>query len=644
MNRQFLDREPWWAPGTDSGFRRRCASALTHPFTVVALATLLLNDLVLKAIWSDAWVTGKLSDLAWVVFALPLLAFLLSLITRGSVIAARAAFLMAYAGLPLLYAAFNTFEPVHYWILRGIAVASGGMGRTPLDATDSIVIPLGWAVAVWVWRRPALSPDALRLRLGLLVAGVAVLASIATSEPELDHGIQSLGVIRTGDGSAVVTGNWRRSDDGGVTWEKVSGIDPSIVEWGYISVETPKGTFSIEGQEILQVGDDGSSQVAYSTGYLAKRANYWVQKQHTTHLGVRILATEPSSIVYDERSGNLVVALGIQGVLVGTPEGNWTPYAVGSYMPTDFSFAGKSRLLLTTLEFLAMLLSLSLSLIGGGLILSQHRREDSRLMAPAVLVALALAVGFPIAFWIGFGTLLVLVPLLLVAPIAAGIAFGSARRRNEKDKVIVLGIGILAYLASGSLLFAFGGSNPETADFSELLPLGVGAVALLMGTTAVAVSWRQLRYWGAILVSLVSINSLVVLAFMLWLHLGIPLILAKVSAFALTTFVAFLLAGHVRRKTSESTWNMQSCPRCKHRNEVTSQFCTNCGGMLGDKPRPIGDGCPRCNQWNSAEEWFCTRCGYQIRQELSGPAGVCQYCQHENEETALFCANCGRPL
>ncbi len=61
MNRQFLDREPWWAPGTDSGFRQRCASALTHPITVVALATLLLNDLLFKAIWPDAWVTGKLS-------------------------------------------------------------------------------------------------------------------------------------------------------------------------------------------------------------------------------------------------------------------------------------------------------------------------------------------------------------------------------------------------------------------------------------------------------------------------------------------------------------------------------------------------------------------------------------------------------
>ena len=223
---------------------------------------------------AGAWVTGKLSDLAWVVFALPLLAFLLSLITRGSVSGARAAFLSAYAGLPLLYAAFNTFEPVHYWILRGISLASGGMGRTPLDATDSIVIPLGWAIAVWVWRRPVLGSDELRLRGGLLVAGVAVLASVASLPPEPDYGIQGLGVIRTEDGSAVVTGNWHRSDDGGVSWEKGSGIDPDSVIWDIGSVETPRGIYSIEGQEIVLVGDDGSSEVAYSTEYLAKWETY----------------------------------------------------------------------------------------------------------------------------------------------------------------------------------------------------------------------------------------------------------------------------------------------------------------------------------------------------------------------------------
>ncbi len=494
--------EPWWAPGTDTGFRQRCASALTHPITVVALATLLLNDLLFKALWPDAWITGKLSDLAWVVFALPLLAFLLSLFTRGSIIGARAAFLTAYAGLPLLYAAFNTFEPVHYWILRGIALASGGMGRTPLDATDSIVIPLGWAIAVWVWRRPALSSDALRLRWGLLVAGIAVLASIATSEPEPDHGIRSLGVIRTGDGSVVVTGNWRRSDDGGVTWENtwenVSGIDPSTVEWGYISVETPRGTFSIEGQDILQVGDDGYSQVAYSTGYLAEWGNLWAQAQQTTDLGLRVLETRPRAIIYDEPTGNLIVALGIQGVLVGTPDGRWTPYAVGHYEPSDFSSLRKTWLLFSNPGIWLASLALSLSMIGVSLFLYRITLSD----------------------WAGWGAL----TLTAISVLSSAVfMLSSGGHYRTTDPYIVAG-------------------DPN------LLTGITGVIAFLTSVGSIVSCLEQrLRLGVVTLGGLAGMNFLVFLAFLLRAHLGISLGNAQFSSIVLTSIAAILLSGYMRR-------------------------------------------------------------------------------------------------
>ena len=56
----------------------RSAAALTHPATLAAVGVLLVNDTVLKPMWPDAWVTGKLSDLAWLVFASPLLALVLA--------------------------------------------------------------------------------------------------------------------------------------------------------------------------------------------------------------------------------------------------------------------------------------------------------------------------------------------------------------------------------------------------------------------------------------------------------------------------------------------------------------------------------------------------------------------------------------
>ena len=151
-----MRQRPFGKLDMNNTFRQRCASALMHPATLAAVAVLLANDIVFKSLWPGTWFAGKLSDLAWMIFAPPLLAFLLSFAAGKHVALQRTAFLTAYAGLPLLYAAFNTFTPVHDGILRGISFVSGGTAGSPLDATDSIVIPLAMSIAVWVWRAPVL--------------------------------------------------------------------------------------------------------------------------------------------------------------------------------------------------------------------------------------------------------------------------------------------------------------------------------------------------------------------------------------------------------------------------------------------------------------------------------------------------------
>ena len=133
-------------------FLRRSTAALTHPVTIAALLTLLLNDHVFKALW-PGWFTGKLSDLTWVIFALPLLAMLLSPLAGRNRVTERAVFTIAYIGLPLLYAAFNTFEPLHDLLHAPLLFLAGADVGSPRDPTDSIVIPFGLAIALWVWKR-----------------------------------------------------------------------------------------------------------------------------------------------------------------------------------------------------------------------------------------------------------------------------------------------------------------------------------------------------------------------------------------------------------------------------------------------------------------------------------------------------------
>ena len=341
---------------SDADFGQRRRLALTHPVTLAALGILLLNDLVFKSLWSNPWTTGKLSDLAWVIFASPLLAWLLSLVVRDSRRGQRAAFIVAYVGLPLLYAAFNTFAPVHDVIIRGLSLLSGAESGSPLDPTDSLVIPIGLAVALWVWRRGGRNKDGsrtgtLRQRVVLLAAALATVASVATSPgPAPTTGITVLAASDSGiSGKKAVLAGSRSfytytvavSTDGGFNWEPIHSPIERSDTLSQRSVETPRGRYEIGESGIIRISGDGSASVAYSTRHLKSGSSAWFQRHETPHLAPQVITTRPHGILYDSQSGNVIAAMGILGVVVGTPDGEWTPVAVGPFQPIDFSFTGK---------------------------------------------------------------------------------------------------------------------------------------------------------------------------------------------------------------------------------------------------------------------------------------------------------------
>ena len=201
-------------------FRRQAASAVMHPVTLAALGVLILNDLLLKALWPGAWIPGKLSDVAWMVFAPPVLAYMLSLATLECLRAQRAAFAGAYLGLPILYTAFNTFQPVHDAFLLMLGLLGGDGPRSPMDPTDSLVIPFAMAVALWVWSRPPLEPTSIRARLVMLAATAAGLASVASSYDTV-RGITDVGRIDSWKvGASVDSGGTYQSTDGGGDLDK----------------------------------------------------------------------------------------------------------------------------------------------------------------------------------------------------------------------------------------------------------------------------------------------------------------------------------------------------------------------------------------------------------------------------------------
>ena len=556
-----------------SDFKRRCTSALTHPLTIAALLALLLNDVVLKSLWPDHWVTGKLSDLAWVMFAPPLLAFLLSFFTRRNQWAERGVFGTAYIGLPLLYAVFNTFESLHDWILRGLLWFTNGAAGSPLDPADSLVIPAGLAVALWIWKRPPVGSESLRMRLRMHTAVVALLATVASTVAEPSPTAWLAGIA--GDGTVVMEGphlDYYASSDGGLTWSNVEEIDRDAgIEWGGREVETSRGKYLIEGSDILLVVPGGEPKIVYSVSYLREKSNTWARGYAARRLhnlsGIYddpglLDATEPVNIVYDQRTGNVVVAMTLEGALAGNSDEEWERVAVGNFTPTDFSFWGKARLMFSRYFWLATL-AFSLSLIAVALSLSERAMPPSgppsrftrvyrRVTGISLLfVVFAEAAAFAAAFAFAFGaynvefTLIPIIFLLLLPVFALG-----RPRQSPVRKLIAMIFAVVGIVLASGVFPPFGGEPGNLlyleAYFTPFFAIGGVAFASI----AALIYFPQLRQLTACGVALLPMGGFIILTFTMWLAGGLTLAWATIAAFVLMALTVYMLRRHLIRQAS----------------------------------------------------------------------------------------------
>ena len=118
---------------------------------------------------------------------------------------------------------------------------------------------------------------------------------------------------------------------------------------------------------------DGSREVVYSSPPWSD-ANVWIQSK-VMSLENRGLAAKPYSIIYHEQSGNVILAVGIKGVVIGTPDGRWAPVAVTNYESADFSRLNKMTTLLSDPLFWIPSVAVGLSFTLLAMILSPYKAE-----------------------------------------------------------------------------------------------------------------------------------------------------------------------------------------------------------------------------------------------------------------------------
>jgi len=300
---------------SNSAFRRALAS-LSHPLSIAAIVVLLLNDHVWRKV-SPSWLTGKLGDAAWLVFAPFLLAALIAwvwpkredLVGRVSIIGTGLIFGLA-KGVPF----FNAL------VVEMLERTNGWSNSLLVDPTDLLVLP-ALGLAWWIWSHSANRVPANRS--GVLVV-LAVLVTAGSSPAMYPTGIQRLGEVN----GIIYTCDFH-SRDGGLTWEEGGDTELPMYSghygpWQMVNPLNARVVHRFMPGVSIDRSDDGG--VTWHSDF-----NLGGEEARVASLSKGYLAVGPFDAVLHRASGNLIVAMGLEGVLVRPSSGEWRWVTVGSF-------------------------------------------------------------------------------------------------------------------------------------------------------------------------------------------------------------------------------------------------------------------------------------------------------------------------
>jgi hypothetical protein len=327
------------------GHALRC---LSHPVSIGALLLLLLNDHLLRHLWPSWW-TGKLGDAAWLIFApFMLLAFFAVILPERVSQKDDALFWASVATTGGVFAAANTIPAFQNCFLNVLEAVLGWRMRLVVDPTDLLTLPV-LLIPVMLWYREQFHPVNFRFRHWVLL-GMSALASIATSGPPYIWGVTCLGVLPDDTVAAVSDSNtYYGALSGGMHWERVDGsiddlefqdgpcIWPKVIDekiWVYQHPFEPETKYRMtRGQLIERSVDDGQTwheefRLIYSQAQEMLYLNHYDRYK---------MSTGPFDATVDPKTGNMIVAMGLEGVLVRSPDGIWQWRSVGEFqrVPID---------------------------------------------------------------------------------------------------------------------------------------------------------------------------------------------------------------------------------------------------------------------------------------------------------------------
>ena len=314
-----------------------CLRCFRHPATLISIVLLLLNDHVFKLLY-PSWATGKLSDFAGLFFFPFLMAAALGLGTLRLHWSVQRTGWIAFGLTGIWFALIKTTPWGNGFTQDIVSMLLGFRVQIILDPTDLIAL-LALLPAWRLWNRVEPRQPS-PLAWGVL--SLATLATIATSGPAIVPVMR----VASADGivSAELQGNtFAQSIDGGKTWFGVKSVADVTFQdktQPVVLCDPTRASLCFRIAQKNQVDESNDGGKTWRVGWQipSGREEYVRRIKCSAGACGTAAAWGPFDLCFLDQNGanTLIVAMGIEGVLVRTPDGNWQRYGVLYANPTPF--------------------------------------------------------------------------------------------------------------------------------------------------------------------------------------------------------------------------------------------------------------------------------------------------------------------
>ncbi|MER7503693.1 hypothetical protein AB0L05_15230 [Nonomuraea pusilla] len=400
---------------------------LCHPATLAAVIVLLVNDHLLKAVW-PGFLTGKLSDVAGLVVAPPLVALLFR----------RRADLAATLLTGALFTLVKTTQPGAE-LASQVWTLAAGPSRVLADPTDLLALP-ALALAWWIRSAPT-PPTRVRVLAGVPLAVLAVTATSAVTYPKAvsveadDRRVVVFLHEPAGDLAGLA------SEDGGATWTSWHSHPTAPPQTARCVPGQPRRCYRIVPGRAAVAESDDYGATFHGSWQLSEGRRTYVARTYPGGTG----GYRPEALAVQARPGGghvVVVANGVDGVLVRDVRGEWRRVGWPAVIkaPRSDPLAPEQRL--------ALALSIAVVLAGIGTGLRRLFLAYALTMAAACWGVSLVVYAFDDRWVIGVDVeraLLGAVIVTLAGP--ACLALALAGQPRARTVLISLGLGALTYAA-----------------------------------------------------------------------------------------------------------------------------------------------------------------------------------------------------